>query len=123
MTNKRLLKAYVRYDGQGRVIPGGPILSRFKPKVGNWVEIQAYECCNPPTPGDCVSYTVTCISTGVLTYTDCYDVEIGPVNLNAEDQIVICATPGTAVAVSGEMTIVAGRDCTTTTSTTTMTPT
>ena len=46
-TNK--LKAYVRYDGTGRVIAGSLILQRFKPKVGNWQEIDAYECCNPTT--------------------------------------------------------------------------
>ena len=40
------LKAYVRYDGTGRVIAGSLILQRFKPKVGNWVEIDANECCN-----------------------------------------------------------------------------
>ena len=44
--NKSKLKAYVRYDGTGRVIAGGPILSNFKPKVGNWVEINANLCCN-----------------------------------------------------------------------------
>ena len=41
------LKAYVRYDGTGRVIAGSLILQRFKPKVGNWQEIDANECCNP----------------------------------------------------------------------------
>jgi hypothetical protein len=46
MANQNKLKAYVRYDGTGRVIAGGPILQRFKPKVGNWVEIDAKECCN-----------------------------------------------------------------------------
>ena len=46
MANQNKLKAYVRYDGTGRVIAGGPILQRFKPKVGNWVEIDASECCN-----------------------------------------------------------------------------
>jgi len=46
MANQSKLKAYVRYDGTGRVIAGGPILQRFKPKVGNWVEIDASECCN-----------------------------------------------------------------------------
>jgi hypothetical protein len=45
-SNNRL-KAYVRYDGTGRVIAGSLILQRFKPKVGNWVEIDANECCNP----------------------------------------------------------------------------
>jgi len=46
-TNKRTLKAYVRFDGSGRIIPGSLILQRSKPKVGNWKEILAYECCNP----------------------------------------------------------------------------
>jgi hypothetical protein len=46
MANQNKLKAYVRYDGTGRVIAGGPILQRFKPAVGNWVEINANECCN-----------------------------------------------------------------------------
>ena len=46
MANNNKLKAYVRYDGTGRVLPGGPILQRFKPKVGNWVEIDANQCCN-----------------------------------------------------------------------------
>lgn len=45
-SNKKDLKAFVRYDGTGRVIPGSLILQRFKPKVGNWNEIDAYECCN-----------------------------------------------------------------------------
>lgn len=49
MGNKRINKAYVRYDGSGRVISGSLILSRLKPKVGNWQEIPAYECCNPVT--------------------------------------------------------------------------
>ncbi len=45
MANNKL-KAYVRYDGTGRIIPGSLILNRFKPKVGNWQEIDANECCN-----------------------------------------------------------------------------
>jgi hypothetical protein len=45
-SNNRL-KAYVRYDGTGRVISGSLILQRFKPQVGNWQEIDANECCNP----------------------------------------------------------------------------
>lgn len=46
---KKDLKAYVRYDGTGRVIPGSLILNRFKPKVGNWTEINSSLCCNPPS--------------------------------------------------------------------------
>ena len=48
-TSKRDLKAYVRFDGQGRVVAGSLILRRNKPKVGKWQEILAYECCNPTT--------------------------------------------------------------------------
>lgn len=46
MANQNKLKAYVRYDGTGRVISGSLILQSFKPQVGNWVEIDANECCN-----------------------------------------------------------------------------
>ncbi len=47
MSNKRDLKSYVRYDGSGRVIAGSNILQRSKPKVGNWKQTQAHECCDP----------------------------------------------------------------------------
>ena len=44
--NKRDLKAYSRFDGTGRIVPGSTVLRRTKPKVGTWIEVQAYECCN-----------------------------------------------------------------------------
>jgi len=47
--NKRDLKAYVRFDGTGRIVAGSLVLARTKPKNGTWKEIEAYECCNPPT--------------------------------------------------------------------------
>jgi hypothetical protein len=47
--NSRPLKAYVRFDGSGRVVAGSLILRKNKPKVGKWQEILAYECCNPTT--------------------------------------------------------------------------
>jgi hypothetical protein len=55
MSNKRDLKAFVRYDGSGRVVAGSLILRRQKPKVGKWSEVQGYECCNDVT----LTYTVT----------------------------------------------------------------
>ena len=58
MANKRNLKAYVRYDGTGRIIPGSLILNRFKPAVGNWKETLAYECCNY-TPTKTFNFDVT----------------------------------------------------------------
>lgn len=47
--NKRDLKAYVRMDGKGRVVPGSLILRKSKPKTGTWVEAQGYKCCNDIT--------------------------------------------------------------------------
>ena len=57
MANSKDLKAYVRYDGSGRVVPGSLILRRKMPKVGKWVQIQAYECCDPNFPSTTTSTT------------------------------------------------------------------
>ena len=46
-TNNRPLKAYIRYDGSGRAVSSSLIWRKNKPKVGNWKEVQGYECCNP----------------------------------------------------------------------------
>ena len=70
-SNNRL-KAYVRYDGTGRVIAGSLILQRSKPKVGNWVEIDANECCNPTTTTTTTTeapVTTTTTSTSTSTST------------------------------------------------------
>ena len=57
----RPLKAFVRFDGTGRIVPSSLILRRKKPKVGKWVEIPAYECCNYTTTS--TTTTAACIST------------------------------------------------------------
>ena len=44
MSNKTL-KAFVRLDGQNRVIASSRILRKNKPKVGRWREIVVNECC------------------------------------------------------------------------------
>ena len=68
MANNNKLKAFVRYDGSGRVIAGSLILQRFKPKVGNWVEIDANECCNyVPTTTTTTSSTSSTSSTTTTT--------------------------------------------------------
>lgn len=46
MANQSKLKAWVRYDGTGRVVTAGPIFQANKPKVGNWRQINANLCCN-----------------------------------------------------------------------------
>lgn len=69
------LKAYVRYDGSGRVVPGSLILRKQKPKVGKWTEIQGYECCNPNTTLKFVDppfvdpiFQITCSGSVVFEY-------------------------------------------------------
>lgn len=45
-SNKRLLKAYARFDGSGRVVASSTIFRKNMPKVGKWKEVQEYLCCN-----------------------------------------------------------------------------
>jgi hypothetical protein len=58
-SNKRDLKSYVRYDGNGRIIPGSNVLRRNIPKVGKWKETQAYECCNELPPTQTYNFDIT----------------------------------------------------------------
>lgn len=46
-SNQRLLKAYARFDGSGRVVASSTIFRKSMPKVGKWKEVQEYLCCNP----------------------------------------------------------------------------
>jgi hypothetical protein len=60
MANLFRLKAWVRYDGKGRLVGGGPILQESKPKNGDWVEIPFYEyCCQHTTTTTSTSTTTT----------------------------------------------------------------
>jgi hypothetical protein len=65
----RPLKAYVRFDGTGRIVPSSLILRRKKPKVGKWVEIPAYECCNYIPTSTTTTSTSTSTSTTTTTTT------------------------------------------------------
>ena len=67
--NRKDLKAYVRYDGSGRVVSSSLVLRRQKPKVGNWVEIPAYECCNPTTTTTTSTSSTTTTTTTVAPTT------------------------------------------------------
>lgn len=46
MGNLRDLKAFVRYDGSGRVVAGSLIFRKKKPTIGNFQQINSYKCCN-----------------------------------------------------------------------------
>lgn len=63
MSSKRDLKAYARYDGSGRLVAGSLVLRNKMPKNGNWVEVQAYECCNPTTTSTTTAAPTTTTTT------------------------------------------------------------
>jgi hypothetical protein len=64
--NNNKLKAYVRFDGSGRVVSSSLIVQAFKPKVGKWKEIDAKECCN---------YSTTTTTTTTLEFLTLYWIE------------------------------------------------
>ena len=57
--NRRDLKAFMRLDYSGRIVPTSLILRKSMPKVGKWFEVPAYECCNP-------SFTTTNTTTAFI---------------------------------------------------------
>lgn len=67
--NSRPLKAFVRFDGSGRIVAGSLILRKNKPKVGKWKEIQAYECCITTTSSTTLPPTTTTTTTVAPTTT------------------------------------------------------
>lgn len=67
--NKRDLNAYVRIDGSGRVVAGSLVLRKNKPKVGKWMAIQTYECCNPTTTTTTTAAPTTTTTTTVAPTT------------------------------------------------------
>lgn len=58
MSNKQILKAYERYDYDGKVVPGSLVLRSKKPKNGKWKEVTEFLCCNPPSIGNVLTFRV-----------------------------------------------------------------
>ena len=58
-SNKRELKAFVRFDASGRIIPSSLVLRKKKPKNGRWTEITGYQCCNFTTTTTSTTSTTT----------------------------------------------------------------
>ena len=114
-TNKRDLKAYVRYDGSGRVVAGSLILRRNKPKVGNWQQVQGYECNSGGTSYEIIATGEGAVSS-VITYRSGVDNSTQTVNLVGTNLLVatICAVTGSVSAtnaVGTTTTITAGAGC------------
>ena len=86
--DNRPLKAFVRFDGTGRIVPSSLILRRKKPKVGNWVEIPAYECCNP---------TTTTSTTAAPTTTTTSSTTAGPTTTTTSTTVAPTTTTTTTI--------------------------
>jgi hypothetical protein len=115
-SNNRDLKAYVRYDGSGRVVAGSLILRRTKPKVGNWQQVQGYECNSGGTSYQIIATAEGAVST-VITYRSGVDNSTQTVNLVGSNLLVatICAVTGSisAADAAGTTTVItAGAGCT-----------
>ena len=122
--NKRLLKAFVRFDGSGRIVAGSLILRKKMPTVGKWKEVPAYECCNQPL-FECVSYGVSVLRGDSVTfsYTSCNGGISGPHTIEGPVSDVFCAVPAT-ISYTGTATFTLLGECVppTTTTTTTINP-
>ena len=120
--DKRPLKAFVRFDGSGRIVASSLILRRKKPKVGKWVEIPAYECCNPTTTTQipCIQYeAVVGNETVTLTYLNC-DGSSASLEIVGPDSVLFCAQQDSP-EITGDATIGQGGACGTSITTTTTT--
>lgn len=143
MSTNRNLKAYVRYDGSGRVVAGSLVLRKNKPKVGNFQEVQGYQCCNDVTltytPADAaiidIDFNLYCngtlVSTGYLPAESTNITElvallnatfgvVGTFSVSGEAiQLVVSGDQKTALCPVGTLTFTVTEHVTPTTTTTT----
>lgn len=127
---KRNLKAFVRFDGSGRIVAGSLILRKKMPKVGKWQEIPAegkfvvatIDCCAPPTPFTCMTYAISVArgDSATYSYTDCAtDRVVGPTEIVGPSTVTVCAKYNTVVTDGGAVMITPLAECEATTTTTT----
>jgi hypothetical protein len=96
--NQKKLKAFVRYDGSGRVVASSLILRKNKPRVGRWYEIPEYLCCNGTTNttttqgGGGNTPTAWIVSKYVSENNACLDAPIGTAIVYTESNIISIGT-------------------------------
>lgn len=57
------LRAFIRLDASGTIIPGSVVLRKSQPKYGRWQEITRNECCVPETTTTTTTSTTTTTTT------------------------------------------------------------
>jgi hypothetical protein len=82
MSNKRILKAYERFDYNGKVVPGSLVLRDRIPKNGKWKEVQTYECCN--NDPNCIYFTIEATEGNLDFWFQVFVVDDGGPNLTVD---------------------------------------
>lgn len=92
--NNNKLKAFVRFDGSGRIVPGSLNVQSIKPKDGNWKQINSKECClnnelRPPVyEQDWIIIDITEVEGGTI-----FSLATNPYeNFTMQAQFLNCAT-------------------------------
>lgn len=106
--NNNKLKAFVRFDGSGRIVPSSLIVQAFKPKVGNWQEIDAKECCNYTTTTTSTTAAPTTTSTTTVAPTTTTSTTAAPTTTSTTT--VAPTTTTTTTAFPGYYTWLMGKD-------------
>tara|TARA_B110000503_G_scaffold100336_1_gene150128 strand:- start:492 stop:1433 length:942 start_codon:yes stop_codon:yes gene_type:complete len=73
MGSNQNLKAYVRYDGQKKIVPGSLILREDKPTSGNFVEIMPVNLCCGVTPTSTCDASNLNLETLLTNMNICYE--------------------------------------------------
>jgi hypothetical protein len=59
MRRDRSLRAFVKIDAQGNLVPGVLLYRKKKPSSGNWKELDANVCCPSTTTTSTTTTTTT----------------------------------------------------------------
>jgi len=123
------LKAFIRLDYSGRVIPGSMVFRKAMPRTGRWMSIDAQVCCNPTPAPTLVSIAAVADPTSIavdedstLTVTATYDddsttdVTVASTYASSDEAIATVSETGVVTGVAeGSATITVTYDSKTTT--------
>ena len=105
-SGKKDMKAFVRYDGRGVAVPSSLILTRKMPKVGKWIEVDAYKCCQPTIP---ITTTTTTTTNVPVTTTTTTTASIYYYNVQKYKSLEALCTAGSIVDVTSSAPAIIGK--------------
>ena len=105
-SGKKDMKAFVRYDGRGVAVPSSLILTRKMPKVGKWIEVDAYKCCQPTIP---ITTTTTTTTNVPVTTTTTTTASIYYYNVQKYISVAALCTAGSIVDVTSSAPAIIGK--------------